>query len=92
LPDRNHQEHYGMHQGNDGAFAVSENGKSAHACPHYNGSSGPEAVTQITRISGYIGQQVRVARAPSPAAFDLPLSHGDAFDSRLVVGDNGGNP
>jgi hypothetical protein len=33
-----------------------------------------------------------LARAPSPAAFDLPLSHGDAFDSRLVVGDNGGNP
>ena len=31
LPHRNQQEHDGMHQRDDGAFAVGENGKSAHA-------------------------------------------------------------
>src|SRR5208283_4176570 len=31
LPDRNQEEHYGMHQGDDGAFAVRENGESGHA-------------------------------------------------------------
>ena len=31
LPDSNQEEHDGMHQGDDGAFAVGENGKSAHA-------------------------------------------------------------
>jgi hypothetical protein len=31
LPDRNQEEHYGVHQGDDGAFAVGENGKSGHA-------------------------------------------------------------
>ena len=31
LPDRNQEEHYGVHQCDNGALAVGENGKSGHA-------------------------------------------------------------